>query len=119
MQANTRDHSEEGLLGSHCVIVLGNRFVLLEMGWMFPGTPPLFLGTFWLLGEASSFLGTVRACPFKRYRNPHSLHVRQALPARLTPNRGQFATNPLLWNDWVSPQTMIHSGRNGNGDQNL
>ena len=72
VQANTRDHSEEGLPGSHCVIVLGNRFVLLELGWMFPGTPPLFLGTFWLLGEASSFLGTlnwflgtVRACPFK------------------------------------------------------
>src|SRR5271154_5031052 len=73
VQANTRDRSEEGLPGSHCVIVLGNRFVLLEMGWM-------FLGTFWLLGEASSFLGTlnwflgtVRACPFKRYRTPPAL----------------------------------------------
>jgi hypothetical protein len=63
VQANTRDHSEEGLPGSHCVIVLGNRFVLLEMGWMFPGTPRLFLG------EASSFLGTLNWSIVRRDRS--------------------------------------------------
>jgi len=41
-------------------MLLGIHFVILGMGLPFTGTSALFLGTFWLLGKASSFLGTLK-----------------------------------------------------------
>src|SRR5436309_11181057 len=39
-------------------MLLGIPLAILGMGGCFPEAPILFLGTFWLLGKAPSFLGT-------------------------------------------------------------